>query len=80
MELKAVLGQYELFTCIQKYKGPFSIDYRERGFHARGVYLTQYTLRMGTPWVKQEEDTDTRLIANVRNMALCGEASQTSSD
>ena len=45
-----------------KYKGPFSMDYRERGSHARGVYPTQYTSRMGTARTKQEEEADTRII------------------
>ena len=39
------------------------MDYRERGTHARGVYLTQDTSRMGTVIVKEEEKTDTRIIA-----------------
>ena len=38
------------------------MDYRERGFHARGVYPTQYTSRMGTARVKQEEEADTRIM------------------
>ena len=45
-----------LFSGL-KYKGPFSIDYRERGSHARGVYPTPYTSRMGTAKMKQEEGT-----------------------
>ena len=32
----------------KKYKGPFSVDCRERGSHARGVYPTRDTSRMGT--------------------------------
>ena len=40
--LKAVLGRHELFTD-RKYKGPFSMDNRERGSHAQGVYPTQDT-------------------------------------
>ena len=39
-----------------------SMDCRERGSHARGVYPTQYTSRMGTARVKQEEEADTRII------------------
>ena len=46
-----------------KYKGPFSMDCREQGSHARGVHPTKYTLRMGTARVKEEEETDTRVIA-----------------
>ena len=38
------------------------MDYRERGSHARGVYLTQDTSRMGTARVKQEQEADTRII------------------
>ena len=38
------------------------MDYREWEFHARGVYLTQDTLRMETARVKQEEETDTRIM------------------
>ena len=34
---------------------PFSMNYRERGFHARSEYATQHTLRMGTLRVKEEE-------------------------
>ena len=34
----------------------------ERGSHARGVYLTQDTSRMGTAGVKQEEEADTRIM------------------
>ena len=37
--------------------GPFSMDYSERGSHARGVYLTQDTSRMRIVMVKQEEET-----------------------
>ena len=39
------------------------MDYRERGSHVRGVYPTQYTWRMVTAMVKQEEKTDTRVRA-----------------
>ena len=42
------------------------MDCRERGSHARGVYLTQDTSLMGTARVKQEEEADTRII--VRDM------------
>ena len=45
-----------------KYMIPFSMDCRERGSHARGVYLTQDTSLMGTARVKQEEEADTRII------------------
>ena len=37
-------------------------DYRERGSHARGVYPTKNTSCMGTAMVKQEEETDTRIM------------------
>ena len=36
--------------------------YRGRGSHVRGVYPTQETSRMGTARVKQEEETDTRIM------------------
>ena len=41
--------------------GPFSMDYRERGSHAQGVYPTQDTSHMGTAKVTQEEEADTRI-------------------
>ena len=41
---------------------PFSIDYRERGFHLGGVFLTQETSRMGTTRVTQDEEADARII------------------
>ena len=39
------------------------MKYRERGSHARGVHPTQDTSRIGAARVKQEEETDTRIIA-----------------
>ena len=38
------------------------MDYRERRSHARGVYPTQYTSRMGTVKVKQEVRADIRIM------------------
>ena len=38
------------------------MDYRERESHARGLYPTQYTTRMGTVRMKQEEEADTRIV------------------
>ena len=38
------------------------MNYRERGSHARGVYPTRDTSRMGTARVKQEEEADTRIL------------------
>ena len=38
------------------------MDYWEQGSHARGVYLTQFTLRMGTVRVKQQEKADARIM------------------
>ena len=38
------------------------MDCRERRSHARGMYLTQYTSRMVTARVKEEEGADTRII------------------
>ena len=45
-----------------KYKGPSSMDYRERESHARGVYPTQDTSRIETAMVKQEEKVGTKKI------------------
>ena len=41
------------------------MDCREQGSHARGVYPTQDTSHMGTAMVKQEEETNTSIIAKV---------------
>ena len=38
------------------------MNYRERGSHARGVYLTQDTPHMATASMKKEEETDTRIM------------------
>ena len=38
------------------------MDYRERESHARDVYPTQYTTRMETVRMKQEEEADTRIV------------------
>ena len=46
----------------QKYAGPFNIDYRERESHARGVYPTQDTSRLGTARLKGENEADTSVI------------------
>ena len=43
-------------------RGTSSMDCRERGFHARGVYRTQYTWRMEIARVKEEKEADTRTI------------------
>ena len=45
---------------------------RERGSYARGVYPTQYTSCMGKARVKQEEDTDTRIVVVVVIQAVHG--------
>ena len=47
---------------IAKQAQEFSMDYSERGSHARGVYPTQNTSRMETARVKQEKETDTRIM------------------
>ena len=44
------------------------MDYRERGSHARGVYPSQDTSRMGTARVRQEQETDTTIARVVRNL------------
>ena len=47
----------------QNTRGTFSMDYRERGSHARSVYPTQDTSRVGTARVKEEEEeAATRII------------------
>ena len=43
---------YGSITTRRKYMGISSMDCRERGSHARGVYLTQDTSRMRTTRVK----------------------------
>ena len=57
--IRALFSQYKI---VAKYKGPFRMNNKERGSHARGVYLAQDTSRMGTARVKQEEEADTRMI------------------
>ena len=52
----------QLSHFASKYKGPSSMDYRERGSHARDAYSIQDNSRMGTSCVKEEE-ADTRIIA-----------------
>ena len=54
-----------------KYQGPFSMDYRERGSHARSVQPTQDTSRMGAARAKQEEKTDARIMQEISNLTLC---------
>ena len=44
-------------------RGTSSKDCREQGSHTRGVYPTQHNSSMETAIVKQEEETDTRIIA-----------------
>ena len=60
-----------LFSGL-KYKEPFSMDYRERGSHTRGVYPTQYTSSMGTARIKQEEEADMRIIVKEWNVGTKG--------
>ena len=38
------------------------MDCTEWGSHARGVHHTQYTSRMETAKVKEEEEADTKII------------------
>ena len=45
------------------------MDYRERGFHARGVYPIEDISRMGTARVKQEEEANE---INGRNISKKG--------
>ena len=44
------------------------MDCRDRGSHARGVYPTHDTSRMGTARVKQEEETHENNSNRVRKM------------
>ena len=44
------------------------MDCRELGSHARGVYPTQYTSRMGTAIVKQKKEADTRIMRERRKV------------
>ena len=44
------------------------MECRERESHARGVYPTQDTSHIGTARVKQEEETDTRIIVSLTIM------------
>ena len=60
--IKQSLVAAETLQKTKQYNGPFSMDCRERRFHARGVYPTQDTSLMRTARVKQEEDADTRII------------------
>ena len=57
-----ILALYGSLTTRRKYKGTSSMDIRERESHAQGVYPTQYTSRMGTARVKEEEGADTGII------------------
>ena len=41
------------------------MDYRERGYHARGVYHTQYTSLIATETVKQESNSK-RVVRNMK--------------
>ena len=45
-----------------EYEGPFIMDYREGRSHAWGVYIPQYTSRMGTARVKREEEAHTGIV------------------
>ena len=71
--LKAV---YELFT--DRNKRPFSMDYRERGYHARGVYPTQGTSRSkgGARGRSRHKSNGKRVVRNVEenNLARRGKA------
>ena len=62
MVVVVVLALYGCITTGRKYKGTSSIDCRERGSHALGMHPTQYTSCMRTARVKQEEETDTKIM------------------
>ena len=59
---KAVFSRCEDVAKDRNTRGTYSTDCRDRGSHARGVYPAQYTSRMGTARVKEEEEADTRKI------------------
>ena len=65
MELRAASGQYRV-VYRTKCERPLRMNHRERGSHARGVFPTQDTSRMGTARVKQEEEADKRVIVRVK--------------
>ena len=56
------LANYGGCTTLEDNMKAFTKGNRERGFHAQGVYLTQYTSRMGKAMVKQEEEADKRIM------------------
>ena len=60
--LKADLSRCEDVAKDRNTRGTPSMDCRKRGSHARGVYPTKDTSRMGTASVKEEEEADTRII------------------
>ena len=55
MQAKREINKWLLYTMVKavfslckkvaKYKGSFSMDYRERGSHARGVYTIGYIIK-----------------------------------
>ena len=51
--------QQALKNCIQVTIQHGLYIYKKRGFHAHGVYHTQYASCMGTVRVKQEKEADT---------------------
>ena len=53
-DVRTITTLRPLSHFASKYKGPFSMDYRERGSHARGVYHTQDTSLMTTARVKED--------------------------
>ena len=61
--LRRGLELFEVNTRCSQIKRPFSMDCRERGSHARGVYPTQDTSRTRSATVKQEEKADNRIIS-----------------
>ena len=57
--LKAVFSQYKVVPKDRNTSDHIARAIRNRESHARGVYPTQDTSRMGTVKVKQNEDADT---------------------
>ena len=64
VRLKAFFSQYKVVinTEMQWIIKLYGMNRRERGFHARGVYPTQDTSRMGIIRERQEDESDTRII------------------
>ena len=61
--ISRLIAALQFMLYRSKIQRPFTMDYRERGSHARVVYPTKNISSMGTARVKQEEGVDTKIIA-----------------